>query len=99
MSLRNVRPDGSVAELKLVGTEVLDGRDTERWQKTMTDADGKKDVSTQWYDPELRIITREELHGGYFRELKSIEIAPQPPALFTAPADYKQVETSTSGKQ
>jgi len=56
-------------------------------------------VSTQWYDPELRIITREELPGGYFRELKSIEIGPQPPALFKAPADYKQVETSTSGQQ
>ncbi len=99
MPLRDVWPDGSVSELKLTGMEVLDGRKTESWQRTMTDAEGKQSTSKQWYDPELRIITREELPGGFYRGLKSIEVAPQPPALFTAPADYKRVEAPASGQQ
>ena len=99
MPLRDVWPDGSVSELKLTGTEVLDGRKTERWQRTMTDAEGKQSTSKQWYDPELRIITREELPGGFYRELKSIEVAPQPPALFSVPADYKRVEAPAPEQQ
>lgn len=99
MSLRDAWPDGAVSELKLAGMEVLDGRNTERWQRIMTDAEGKQSASKQWYDPELRIITREELPGGVYRELKSIEVAPQPPALFSVPADYKRVEAPAPGQQ
>jgi hypothetical protein len=99
MSLRDVWPDSSVSELKLVGMEILDGRNTERWQRTTTDADGEQNASQQWYDPELRIITREELPGGFYRELKSIEVAPQPPVLFTVPADYQRVEAHAPGQQ
>ena len=47
--------------------------------------------STQWYDPELQIAIREELSGGYFRELRDIRVAPQPDHLFTVPADYQRV--------
>ena len=65
----------------------------------MTDAEGKQSTSKQWYDPELRIITREELPGGFYRELKSIAVAPQPPALFSVPADYKRVEAPAPGQQ
>ena len=99
MPLRDVWPDGSVSELKPVGTAVLDGRKTEHWQRTVTRADGEQKVSQQWYDPELRIVTREELPGGFFRELKNIEVAPQPPALFTVPGDYQRVEAPAPGQQ
>ncbi|MGB5534442.1 MAG: hypothetical protein WBN08_00955, partial [Thiogranum sp.] len=47
--------------------------------------------STRWYDPELQIAIREELSGGYFRELRDIRVAPQPDHLFTVPADYQRV--------
>jgi hypothetical protein len=99
MPLRDVWPDGSVSELKLVGTTVLDGRNTEHWQRSVTRPDGEQQVSQQWYDPELRIVTREELPGGLFRELKRIEVGPQPPALFTVPADYQRVEAPAPGQQ
>jgi hypothetical protein len=99
MSLRDVWPDSSTSELTLSGMEVRDGRNTERWERTTTDTNGKQNTSNQWYDPELRIITREELPGGYYRELKNIQVAPQPPALFTAPADYKRVEAPAPGQQ
>jgi len=92
MSLRDVWPDGSVSEFVLQDTEVRDGRMTERWQRTTTHPDGKKVVSTQWYDPELQMTVREELPGGFFREIKSIHVARQPAALFQVPADYQLVE-------
>ncbi len=92
MSLRDVWPDGSVTESILQGTESLNGRATERWQRTTTRADGKKETTTQWYDPELQIAIREELPGGFFREITNIRVAPQAPDLFQVPADYRRVE-------
>ena len=48
--------------------------------------------TTQWYDRELQIAMREELPGGYFRELRNIRIGPQSDALFRVPAGYRLVE-------
>jgi len=92
MSLHDVWPDGSVSELVPKGTEKFGGRMTERWQRTTTHSNGKKDVTTQWYDPELQMTVREELPGGFFREIKDIHVASQPPRLFQVPADYKLVD-------
>ncbi len=92
MSLRDVWPDGSVSELVLQGRENFDGRATERWQRTTTHPDGKKEVAKQWYDPELQIAIREELPGGFVREIKHIRIAKQPAELFRVPAGYSLVE-------
>jgi hypothetical protein len=93
MSLRDVWPDGATTESILEGTESLNGRATERWRRTTTLPDGKKQTTTQWYDPELKIAVREELPGGYFREITNIRVAPQPPALFQVPAGYRRVES------
>jgi hypothetical protein len=92
MSLRDMWPDGSVSELRLIDIEMLDGRKTERWQRTTMRSDGKKDVTTQWYDPELKIAVREELSGGYFREIRNIRVEKQPATLFQVPMDYRLVE-------
>lgn len=92
MSLRDVWPDGSVSELTLQGTERRDERVTERWQRVTEHLDGTKDVTTQWYDPELRISVREERPGGLVREITRIRIAKQPEKLFQAPPDYRRVE-------
>ena len=91
MSLRDVWPDGSVTESVLEGKESLDGRSVERWRRTTSFPDGKKETTTQWYDPELQIAIREELPGGYFREIRDIHVAPQPPTRFEVPAGYRQV--------
>jgi len=92
MSLRDVWPDGSVSELTLAGKETLDGRPVEHWTRTHTAVDGKKKSTSLWYDPELRLAIREELPGGFFREITDIEVANQPKAIFRAPADYRRVE-------
>jgi len=89
--LREQWPDGTVSELRLKGDETLHGRATERWEMKITQPDGESMQSTQWYDPELQIAIREELSGGYFRELRDIRVAPQPENLFTVPADYQRV--------
>ncbi len=91
MSLRDVWPDGSVTESILQDKESLDGRVTERWQRTTTGSDGKKETTTQWYDPQLQIAIREELPGGSFREIADIRVAPQAPELFQVPAGYRSV--------
>ena len=89
--LREQWPDGTVSELRLMGDETLHGRATERWEMKTTRPDGEAMQSTQWYDPELQIAIREELPGGYFRELRDIRVAPQPDHLFTVPANYQRV--------
>lgn len=95
MSLRDVWPNGAVSEQTLAGVETLNGRSTERWVKTTTMKDGKKETTTSWYDPELKISVREQLPGGLFRELRDIKIAPQPATLFQVPAGYQRVENET----
>jgi hypothetical protein len=92
MSLRDVWPDGSVSELKLQDIEEFDGRTSERWQRTTVRPDGKNETTTQWYDPELRITVREELPGGFIREIRHIRVAKQPATLFQVPEDYLCVE-------
>ena len=89
--LRQLFPDGSLVEMRLVGQETLDGRKVEKWEMRQTRPDGQSQVSWQWHDPQLHIVIREELPGGYVRELKHIRIGSQDPALFRIPADYRPV--------
>jgi hypothetical protein len=92
MPLREQWPDGTVSELRLMGYEKLHGRATERWEMKTTRPDGESMQSTQWYDPELQIAIREELPGGFFRELRNIRVGAQPAHLFTVPADYQRLK-------
>jgi hypothetical protein len=90
MSLRQIFPDGSISEMHLKGREKLHGRATERWELTTTGPDKVSMTTTQWYDPELKIAVREELPGGYYRELTDIRVERQPPELFAVPPGYTQ---------
>jgi hypothetical protein len=92
MSLRDVWPDGATTESVLEGTESLEGRETERWQRTTTTAGGNRQTTTLWYDPELQLAVREELPGGSYREINDIRVAPQPAELFAVPEGYRRVE-------
>jgi len=94
MSLRDVWPDGSVSEMKLLDIEDFDGQKTERWQRITVHPGGKKEVAIQWYDPELCIAVREELPGGFVREIRHIRIENQPAALFRVPKDYRLVDNT-----
>jgi len=92
MPVREFYPDGTVTELVLNGTEQMNGRKTEKWVMQMTRSDGQQMVSTQWYDPELKISIREEMQGGFIRELRDIKTGKQDESLFKVPTGYKKVE-------
>lgn len=92
LALRELFPDGTVAELKMLKQEKMNGRNAEKWQRTLSRPDGKSAVSYQWYDPGLKIAIKEELPGGYVRELRNIVVAKQPEKLFSVPGDYRKIE-------
>ena len=91
--MRQFMPNGMTSELRFLGKETLNGRSVEKWELVTTEPGGQSTKSWQWYDPELRIAVREELPGGYARELRNIVVGPQPPELFEVPAGYRRVET------
>lgn len=90
--MRQFMPNGMTSELRFLGRETLNGRPVEKWELVTTEPHGQSTKSWQWYDPELRIAVREELPGGYARELRNIVVAPQPPELFELPTGYHRVE-------
>ena len=92
LAIREFFPDGSMAELTMIKKEKVNDRNTEKWQRTLSRPDGKKSTSFQWYDTKLKIAIREELPGGYLRELKNIKISKQPDDLFNAPSGYQKVQ-------
>lgn len=91
LALREFFPDGSVAELKMLKKVKINGRNTEKWQRTMSRPNGDNVRSFQWYDTGLKIAIKEELPGGYIRELKNIKVSRQDNSLFTAPSGYKKI--------
>ncbi|MCW9057565.1 MAG: hypothetical protein OQL11_01635 [Gammaproteobacteria bacterium] len=92
MPLRQFLPDGTVSELKPLGAEIIDGRRVEKWEQSTTRPDGTQQSAVQWYDPQLKIAIREELPGGFYRELKNIRVARQAPELFEIPAGFRRME-------
>ena len=93
LAIREQFPDGTRTELKLIAEEMLGKRKTEKWELQVVGKDGRKTTSLQWYDPELQVTIREELPGGYVRELRNIKVGPQPPGLFEVPPGYQKVAT------
>ena len=97
---RQLMPDGSSLEMRMLGTESVGGRDTEKWELTMTGPDGKSSNSYQWYDPVIEMNIREENDNGYFRELRNIKLGTQPDSLFSVPAGFKEISLPQGfGKQ
>jgi len=91
LSLREMNPDGSIAELKTLGKGDLFGRNVELWEYVMTSSSGHAQVSKQWYDPELKMVIQEEKQGGYFRGFKDIKTGKQSKKLFELPASYQKI--------
>jgi len=92
MIVREFMPDGTVMELIPKGVEMLNGRSSEKWLWQLLTSDGQTRTSTQWYDPELKMTIREEIEGGYIREISDIKIGSHNNELFEIPPGYKRVE-------
>lgn len=93
LAVREFFHDGSMAEMKLEKNEMVDGRKTERWVRTISRPDGSTVSSYQWYDPQLEISIKEELPGGYIRQLKNIKVGAQKKTIFVVPDNYKMMRT------
>lgn len=74
-----------------VGAEKVNGRNTEKWEIVVSQGD-RKQRSLWWVDRSLGMPVRLELPGGYVRELRDIQEAPQDPSLFQVPAGYQRIE-------
>jgi hypothetical protein len=97
--VRQMMPDGALIEMRLVGNENINGRETEKWEISMQRVGGQNRVSHQWFDPELDTNVREEQPGGYMRELSNIIIGAQPAELFAVPAGYKEITIAQDNGQ
>jgi len=89
---RQLMPDGSSIEMRMLGPDTVAGRKTEKWELTVTGPDGKSSKSYQWYDPVIEMNIREKGDNGYFRELRNIRPGKQPDSLFRVPAGYSEIE-------
>jgi len=88
--VRQMMPDGSSMEMRMLGKETVNGRSTEKWELTARGPDGNSMVSYQWHDPEINMNIREEGAGGHTRNIKNIKVGQQPKELFGAPAGYNE---------
>ncbi len=93
-ALRQFFPDGSAVELLQTGNEEISNRNTEKWVIHLTRPDGYSEKTFQWYDPEIGIIIKEVMPGGYIRELKDIKLGKQPENIFEVPANFKKVQSA-----
>jgi hypothetical protein len=88
--IRQQMPDGSSMEMRMLGTEVVNGRKTEKWEITSHSGDGQSQTSLQWYDPVLNMNIRVQQPGGFTRNLTNIKLGRQPDSLFSVPAGYTE---------
>ena len=87
--IRQVMLDGTTMEMRLLGSEALNDRNTEKWEMKATRPGGQSSVAYQWFDPELNMNIRDEQPGGFVSELRNIRVGRQPADLFTVPPGYK----------
>ena len=99
-ALRQDFPDGSATVMNFEAMEVVNGRATERWG-IKTQAPGRETLTGGWwFDPELRVVVREDLPGGEIRRLENITLGGVDPSVFQVPADWtKRDPTAISPPQ
>jgi outer membrane lipoprotein-sorting protein len=90
MPIREQFQDGTISTMTLSAKEKIDDRETERWYLHAIRPDGQTIESQQWYDPNLKMVIKEELPGGYVRELRNIKVSKQDKKLFQIPSDYQK---------
>lgn len=95
--IRQTLPDGTTMEMRLLGKETVNGRNTEKWEMNVTRPGGESHVSYQWYDPQIKMNIREEQPGGYVNELVNVSVGAQPAELFAVPPGYKEISIPQGG--
>ena len=90
LPVREFFADGTAIEMSLLENETLNGREAEKWRMQVMSADGQREQFLQWYDPEIKIVIREEHNDGYVRELRDIKVGKHSKSLFNVPKGYER---------
>ena len=92
--------NGTKIDLKWLGHEKFNDRDTDKWLQQIELPNGVKDESFQWFDRELKISIKESFPDGNSQELKNISVQKFSDQLFEKPSGYqlKVVKPATSNK-
>lgn len=90
LPVREFFPDGSTIEMHLLGEETISKRNAEKWRRQIMRASGERSQFLQWYDPELKLVIREEHPDGYVRELRDIKPGTPDKSLFSIPQGYER---------
>ena len=83
-------------ELKWLGVEKLNNRETDKWIHHIKLANGDTQQSFQWFDKELKISIRETFPNGNSQELQNIVVQDLQDKLFTMPVGYEIKSMSNS---
>lgn len=89
-ALRQDFPDGSVMAMKFQAMEPLNGRMTEHWSIKITSPNLPANTGSWWFDPELRVVVREELPGGELRRLDEIVVGAVEDSAFQVPEGWQK---------
>ena len=99
-ALRQEFPDGSVMAMHFQAMEDLNGRMTEHWTIKITagNQQGNQPANTGswWFDPELRVVVREDLPGGEVRRLEEITVGPVDATAFQVPEGWQKQDAPDS---
>lgn len=95
-ALRQEFPDGSVMAMTFQAMQKLNGRMTEHWSIKITSANLPANTGSWWFDPELRVVVREELPGGEVRRLDEIVVGAIEQSAFEVPDGWQQQQPTAS---
>ena len=93
-ALRQEFPDGSVMAMSFQAMEDLNGRMTEHWSIKITTGSQPANTGSWWFDPELRVVVREDLPGGEVRRLEDITVGPVDAAVFQVPEGWQEQDAA-----
>ncbi len=89
--IKHDQEGGPAMERRLLGTENIGGRETEKWE-IIHSYQEKKQVQTRWVDSRLRIPVRTTgENGAVIMELTNIREGTQPGHLFELPPSYAKI--------
>ena len=74
--------------------QTLNGRAAEYWAIETTTPGRDPMIGGWWFDPELRVVVREELPGGEVRRLENIIVGAVDPVAFTVPQGWQKRDSA-----
>lgn len=95
-ALRQEFPDGRVMAMHFIAMQDVEGRMTEHWGIEITTANQPANTGNWWFDPELRLVVREELPGGEVRRLENITTGDIDETAFQVPEGWLKQDAPTA---